>query len=332
MKKRLMFLALAAMGLASCNGGFKKGEAGMLYDIVVDKGGPKIQTGDFVSVNLTLKTDADSVIGSTYDNGIPAMQMWQKPPQKGDIVTGIDLLSEGDSAVIKVNIDSLSKGRPRPAGMKGKYQVYTVKIEKVIAKGNLSDQVFQGRVQAYYTAVVDAAKKLAKSSEPVKIKKYIDDNKLNVTKTDSGLYYVITKPGSGVKAVVGDTVVVNYTLKLVSGKAVETSVKADAIKYKMQLNPMTAYKPIHFAIGTKGMIKGWDQGMQLLNKGAKATFIIPSSLAYGDHGNQQIQPYSTLIFDIELVDIIHPNPNAPKPVATIPPVQARLQPVKPVTK
>ncbi len=326
-----MFLALAAMGLASCTGGFKKGEGGMLYNIVVDKGGPKIQTGDFVSLNLTLKTDADSVIGSTYDNGVPAMQMLPKPQQKGDIVTALDLLSEGDSAVIKVNIDSLSKGRPRPAGMKGKYQVYTVKIEKVISKGNLSDQIFNGRVQAYYTSVVDAAKKLAKTTEPVKIKKYIDDNKLNVTKTDSGLYYVITKPGSGVKAVVGDTVVVNYTLKLVSGKAVETSVKEDAVKYKLPVSPMNPYKPIHFAIGAKGMIKGWDQGMQLLNKGAKATFIIPSSLAYGDHGNQQIQPYSTLIFDIELVDIIKPNPNAPKPVAP-PAPQAQLQPVKPVTK
>ena len=332
MKKRLMFLALAAMGLAGCNSGFKKGEGGMLYNIVVDKGGPKIQAGDFVSLNLTLKTDADSVIGSTYDNGIPAMQMWQKPQQKGDIITAIDLLSEGDSAVIKINIDSLSKGRPRPAGMKGKYQVYTLKIEKVIAKGNLSDQVFQGRVQAYYTGVVDAAKKIAKSAEPVKIKKYIDDNKLNVTKTDSGLYYVITKPGTGVKAAVGDTVVVNYTLKLVSGKVLETSVKADAIKYKLPVNPMmNQYKPIHFAIGSKGMIRGWDLGMQLLNKGAKATFIIPSSLAYGDHGNQQFQPYSTLIFDIELVDIIHPNPNAPKPVAPAPP-QAQLQPSKPVTK
>lgn len=326
MKKKLMFLALAAIGLASCNGGFKKGDAGLLYRVIVDKSGPSIKPGDFVSLNLTLKTDADSVIGSTYDNGMPFMSVMQKPQQKGDVISGIELLSEGDSAVIKINIDSLTKGHPRPAGLKGKYQVYTIKIEKVISKGNLSDQVFQGRAQAYYTSIVDAAKKIAKNAEAGKISKYIADNKLNVTKTDSGLYYVITKPGSGIKPVPGDTVVVNYTLRLVSGKAIETSVKSDAVKYKLPINPMNPYKPIHFAIGTAGMIKGWDQGMQLINKGTTAIFILPSSLAYGEHGSQQIQPFTPLVFDIELVDIIHPNPNAPKPVASLPQLQA--QPVR----
>jgi FKBP-type peptidyl-prolyl cis-trans isomerase FkpA len=328
MKKRLMFFALAAIGLAGCIGGFKKGDGGMLYKIIVDKDGPSIKPGDFVSLNLTFKNDADSVLGSTYDNGMPYMKMIPKPQQKGDIFSGFELLSEGDSAIIKLNIDSLTKGQPRPAGVKGKYQVYLVKIEKVIPKGNLSDQVFQGRVQAYYTAYLDKLKKVAKSAEPGKIKKYIADNNLKVTKTDSGLYYQVTKQGTGIKPGPGDTVVVNYTLKMASGKAVETSVKADAIKYKLPVNPMNPYKPIRFTIGQPGMIKGWNQGMQLLNKGAKATLVIPSSLAYEDHGYQQIQPYTPLIFDVELVDVIHPNPNAPKPAAPAPPAQAHLNPSK----
>src|ERR1700749_4388270 len=119
MKKRLMFLALAAIGLASCNGGFKKGEGGMLYNIITDKSGPTIQPGDFVSLNLTLKTDADSVVGSTYENGLPFMQPIQKPQTKGDVISGIEMLSEGDSAIIKVNIDTLTKGHPRPPSLKG---------------------------------------------------------------------------------------------------------------------------------------------------------------------------------------------------------------------
>src|SRR5258708_4052723 len=193
MKKRLMFLTFAAIGLASCNGGFKKGEKGLLYNIIVDKSGPSIKPGDFVSLNLTLKTDADSVIGSTYDNGLPFMQIMQKPQSKGDVIDGIEMLSEGDSAVIKVNIDSLTKGRPRPAGSKGKYQVYVIKVEKVIPKGNLSDVVFQGRAQAYAKAIMDAAKKM----EPAKIKTYIDKNNLKFSKTPSGLYYTKTKEGPG---------------------------------------------------------------------------------------------------------------------------------------
>jgi FKBP-type peptidyl-prolyl cis-trans isomerase FkpA len=326
MKRKLMFLALAAIGLASCNGGFKKGAGGLLYDIIKDKGAPRIKEGDFVSLNVIIKNDADSVLLSTYDNGIQSMELLPKSQQKGDVLSAIELLGEGDSAVIKTNIDSLGKGRPRQPGQKGKYTVYIVKIERVISKGNLSDQVFQGRAQAYYTSVVEAVKKANQSAEPGKIKKFIADNKLNVTKTDSGLYYQVTKPGTGIKPIPGDTVVVNYTLKLASGKVLETSIKSDAIKYKMALDPR-GYKPMRFAIGTKGMIKGWDQGMQLINKGSQAIFILPSSLAYGAQGGQQVLPYTPLFFYIEMVDVVHPDPNAPKPLSVIPPMQQQ-RPVK----
>ncbi|HEY5326690.1 MAG TPA: FKBP-type peptidyl-prolyl cis-trans isomerase [Mucilaginibacter sp.] len=328
MKRKLGFLALAAIGLASCNGGFKKGDGGLLYDIVKDNSGQAIKEGDFVALNFVQKTDADSVLASTYENGSPVPLIMHKPQYKGDIYAGLMLLREGDSAIVKTNIDStMAKGQPRPKGMKGKYTVFVIKVEKVIPKGNLGQEVFMGRCKAYIQTLSDIAKK----QEPIKIQKYIADNSLKMNKTDSGLYYLVTKSGAGDKPVEGDTVVVNYTLKFITGKAVETSIKSDAIKYKLPINPMNPYKPIRFPLGTKGMIKGWDQGMRLLNKGSKAMFIIPSSLAYGEQGNGQVQPFTTLVFEIELVDIVHPNPNAPKPVVLIPPVQAPRQ-VSPVKK
>jgi FKBP-type peptidyl-prolyl cis-trans isomerase FkpA len=326
MKKRLMFLAAAAIALVSCNGGFKKGDAGLLYNIHVDKDGPSIKDGDFISVNLVAKTDADSVLFSTYDAGHPSYTVVQKSPAKGDIFSGLKMLSEGDSATIKINIDSTikkGKGAPRPP-FKGKYIVYDVKVVKVIPKGNLTDEVFQTKIQDYVKAEAD----LIKKEEPVKIKKYITDSKLKFTQTPSGLYYIITQPGSGAKPAPGDTVVVNYTVKMLSGKVMESSVRAEAIKAKLPINPMNPYKPIRFAVGVAGMIQGMDQGIQLLNKGAKATLVLPSAIAYGERGNGQIQPFTTLVFDVELVDIIHPDPNAPKPAApaaVAPPVQ---QPVK----
>ena len=78
------------------------------------------------------------------------------------------------------------------------------------------------------------------------------------------------------------------------------------------------------------MIKGWNEAFLLFNKGTKATIILPSSLAYGEQGYQSIQPFTPLVFDIELVDVIHPNPNAPKPVVPVMPGQQA--PSKPVTK
>ncbi len=320
-----MFLTLAAIGLASCNGGFKKGEGGLLYNIHVDKDGPSIKEGDFISVNIIAKTDADSVLLNTYDAGHPSFTVVPKPQLKGDIFSGLRLLSEGDSATVKTNIDSITKKGAPKLPFKGKYITYDIKVVKVISKGNLNDTVFQGRIRDYVKNQAD----LMKKEEPARIKKYIDDNKLKVSKTASGLFYVINSQGSGPKPAAGDTVVVNYTVKNITNKILETSIKSEAIKAKLPMNPMNPYKPIRFAIGSKGMIAGMDEGISLLNKGTKATLILPSNLAYGEQGNGMIPPFSTIIFDVELVDIVHPNPNAPKPVVpSMVPPQPTQQPVK----
>jgi FKBP-type peptidyl-prolyl cis-trans isomerase FkpA len=320
MKKNLMFLAFAALGLASCNGGFKKGNGGLLYDIHVDKGGAKIKEGDFISLNLVAKTDGDSVLMSTYEAGHPIVTLLQKAQASGDIFAGVKLLAEGDSATIKTNIDSIYKKGTRRPPFKGKYIVYEVKIEKVIPKGTLSDTAFNGRITSYMKAQADVLRK----AEPEKVKKYIADSKLAVTTTPSGLNYVITKQGTGDKPAVGDTAEVFYAAKYLNGKIFETNIKEVAQQNKTY-NPAMQYKAIRIPVGVKGVIPGWDEGLQLLNKGAKATFVIPSKLAYGEQGYQIIQPFTPLVFDVELVSIIHPDPNAKKPVPAAPMTLQQLQ-------
>ncbi len=322
MKKNLMFLAVAVVGLAGCGGGFKKGDGGMLYNIVDDKSGATIQPGDFVSMNIIAKTDADSVLYSSYENGHPAQfPMPAKPAAKGDVYSALAMLSEGDSAVVKINADSLFKKAPRPPGFKGKYLIYDIKIAKVIAKGKQTEQVFAGQVEAFFKA--ESAK--LKTAEPAKIQKFIADKKLTMTKTDSGLYYQITKPGTGPLPVKGDTAVVNYTGRFLTGKVFDTSSKEVAQKEKTY-NAAAPYVPIHIAVGVGKVIPGWDQGLMLLNKGAKATFVVPSGLAYGERGMQIIAPFTPLTFDIEVLDIIKPNPNAPKSV--VPPMPGSAQELK----
>jgi FKBP-type peptidyl-prolyl cis-trans isomerase FkpA len=312
MKRKLMFLALAAIGLASCNGGFKQGDGGLLYNIHTSKGGAKIKEGDFVSLNMVVKTDGDSVLMNSYDSGRPMAMPMPKAQAKGDIYAGINLLGEGDSATFKIAADSIFKnGQQRPPGFKGKYLVFQVKIDKVIAKGPLNEQVWRGRVTDYLKSQADAVK----TQEPGKIKKYIADHNLKVEKTASGLLYVITNPGTGEKPAVGDTAVVNYTGRLVTGKVFDTSVKEVATKEKVAVDPMRQLAPIRIPVGEGKVIPGWDEGLQLLNKGAKAIFIIPSDIAYKDQGVGPIGPYTPIVFEMEMVSIVHPNPNAPKPAA-----------------
>jgi FKBP-type peptidyl-prolyl cis-trans isomerase FkpA len=312
MKKNLMFLALAAIGLASCNGGYKKGENGLLYNIYTDKSGPKIKEGDFILANLVIKRDDDSVLMSTYEQGRATPLVLPKPQFKGDVFDAMQLLAEGDSASIKVNADSVFKKGVKPATFKGKYVIYNLKIVKLIPKGTANDQVFHETINKYMASLAT----IDKDAEPAKIKDYIAKNKLNVAKTDSGLYYVITKPGTGALIANGDTAVINYTGKLLSGKVFDSSIKSVAVKAKLGSLDQRPFSPIRVAVGAKKVIPGWDQALLLLNKGAVATVVIPSHLGYGSSGAGPIAAFTPITFDLEVIDVIHPKPgSAPAAVA-----------------
>jgi FKBP-type peptidyl-prolyl cis-trans isomerase len=323
MKKKLMFMALATIGLASCNSGYKQAPGGMLYNIHTSKGGPKIKIGDFMAVNVVAKTDADSVIFSTYEQGQPSYRVLEKGAP-GDVMSVFPYLSEGDSVTVKTDMDSLYKKGMRRPPIKGKYIVYEIKVEKVIPKGAGKgvDTVWNAQVKKFY----DGQVALMKKAETSKFKKYIDDNKLVGVTMPDGLFYTITQPGTGDKPAVGDTAEVYYTAKFTNGKVFETNVKEIAQKNN-NYNPGLPYKTIKIPVGVHRVIPGWDEGLQQLNKGAKATFVIPSKLAYGEQGYAVVPPYSPLVFDIQLVNIIKPDPNAPK---AAPPAQPTVQ-IKPVS-
>ncbi|MBW4891067.1 FKBP-type peptidyl-prolyl cis-trans isomerase [Mucilaginibacter sp. HMF5004] len=313
MKKKLMLLAVAAITIAGCKN-FKQGDGGTLYSIVEDKTGPLIKEGDIISLNGVIKNEGDSVLSSTYDAGHPASFAVPKFQFKGDLMWALQQLSEGDSAVFKINVDTVAKksGQPKPPGFKGKYYIYSLRIVKVFSKQkNEADSVFQKRVSAYFKDLSDKAK----NEEPANIKKYIADKKLAVTTTPSGLNYVITTPGNGPKPAVGDTAIVNYTGTFLNGKVFDTSIEAEAKKAN-KFQPGRPYAPAHITVGVHSVIPGWDEGLQLMPKGSKATFVIPSILGYGEQGMQgAISPFTPLVFEIEMIDVKHADPNAPKPAA-----------------
>ena len=108
--------------------------------------------------------------------------------------------------------------------------------------------------------------------------------------TESGLGYKMIKEGAGVQAKNGKTVSVHYTGKLTDGTKFDSSHDRN--------------QPIEFILGKGRVIKGWDEGILYLKVGGKATFIIPSHLAYGERGaGGVIPPNATLIFDVELMDV-----------------------------
>ncbi|HWK59110.1 MAG TPA: FKBP-type peptidyl-prolyl cis-trans isomerase [Parapedobacter sp.] len=309
MKKSIFSLGLAIAILGSACQQFEKGDGGLEYKIVKDNGQPKAQTGDLLSVHLIVKTDRDSLLQSTYDIGLP--QIINIAPDStpglypGDYNSMFRMLGEGDSAVFKLDLDTMATQtmRPKPEFAE-KYIVFNVKVNKHFKKGDLTDSALYAEVNTYFDAEIEKLK----ASEESKIASYIKNNKLEPLKTASGLQYIIVEEGTGEKPAAGDTVQVNYTGALVAtGKVFDTSIKEVAEENDM-FNAMRPYEPAKFAIGVRQVIPGWDEGLLLLPKGSKAKLIIPSELAYGENGDGRgvIPPFAPLVFDIELIDILKP--------------------------
>jgi len=215
------------------------------------------------------------------------------------------LLTLNDSAMVKVPTDSVFKGHEeaRPAFFpKGSFLTFIIKITKV---QSLNEAM----------AERNAGIEKLKQQEAIEANTYIATNKLTPVTTPSGLRYIITKASLLRKPLTGDTVLVNYTGKLLNGKVFDSSIEADA-KAGGLSQPGRNYEPISVVLGGHQVIPGWEEGLALLHEGSKARFIIPSALGYGDKGSGEvIPPYATLIFDLEVVKV---KPGKHLPVAVKP--------------
>ena len=112
--------------------------------------------------------------------------------------------------------------------------------------------------------------------------------------TPSGLRYEVVQPGDPTPPKPTETVKVNYTGALVDGTVFDSSEKSGA--------------PAEFPLD--GVIAGWTEGIQKIGKGGKIKLYVPPQLGYGDEARPGIPPGSTLIFNVELLDI-KPTPAAP---------------------
>ncbi|MEQ8905392.1 FKBP-type peptidyl-prolyl cis-trans isomerase [Ekhidna sp.] len=161
--------------------------------------------------------------------------------------------------------------------------------------------------QGYYDMVAKKAEEAAAKQIVVDneiLDSYLAENNIEAQQTESGLRYVITEEGSGPKPEAGQTVRVNYAGKVISGEYFDTSIESVAKEQEI-FREGRDYAPFSFSLGQGRVIKGWDEGIALLNEGAKATLYIPSPLGYGNRGSGPIiEPNSILIFDVELVEIV----------------------------
>ena len=160
-------------------------------------------------------------------------------------------------------------------------------IEKITIE-RIGDEAEKWDAVAQFNAFVNDKEDRIKDAKEKDIK-FLESVVADMNKTESGLYYKIIKPGKGKSPSAGSNVSVHYRGMLMDGSEFDSSYQRN--------------EPINFALGKGLVISGWDEGIALLNKGASAKLVIPSSLAYGSSGaGGVIPPDATLVFEVELLD------------------------------
>jgi len=114
---------------------------------------------------------------------------------------------------------------------------------------------------------------------------YIKEKNLDATKTDSGMYYVITDPGTGAQPTATSNVTVTYKGSFLNGKVFDES-EADGISFPLNQ-----------------VIKGWTEGIPLFKEGGSGILLIPAHLGYGENDYSTIPGGSVLIFDVKLISV-----------------------------
>ncbi len=267
-------------------------ESGLYFIETVAGKGLAIDTGMWVSVHFKVLLIDGKQLFSSYDRGEPITFEYGKRFDTPGVEQAIGMMKKGGKAMAivpsKIAFGETGRGSVVPPFAT---MIYELEIVNVQTRAEHDKAAAEEKKKAQEKLMKN------KIEEAASLGKYLKEKNITAKPTASGIYYIERVKGTGTKAAAGKLVKVHYTGTLLNG------TKFDSSRDKNQ--------PYEFTLGQGQVIKGWDEGIELMNVGGKATLIIPSNMAYGERDKGTIPPYSTLVFEVELMDVKDAKPAAP---------------------
>ena len=268
------------------------------YEVIIHEksGGQKIIEGDYVYFNVDIVDDKEEVIQSLRN--APELPVVQIPEGAANqisdnpVMEALLLASVGDSLSIILPRDSIPNLTP---GMEdAKFIKYNIAVLEAIGQETFSQRVEAQRLEADSKMIAVKEQEKEKATLSLDLLNQLNDGKFDdrIITDDTGLMYVILEEGTGPIAKAGQLVETSYFGYLRTGETFDNSYMR-GMAYPVQL-------------GRNQVIAGWEIGLQKLNKGSRALFIVPHELGYGEQGSPPIIPArAELIFYIEVGDIFY---------------------------
>jgi len=222
------------------------------------------------------------ITAATFATGAEESK-FKTPQEELSYVLGMDMGASLKRLGTDVDLKTLMQGLEHT--LKGEQTLLTSE-----QANNIKQAFFKKRQEEQAAEQKAAGERNLKEGEA-----FLAENKTRegVKTTESGLQYLIVKQGDGPKPKDTDQVKVHYRGTLIDGTEFDSSHKRG--------------EPVTFPV--KGVIPGWTEGLQLMPVGSTYKLFIPAKLAYGERGaGRQIGPNATLIFEVELLDIVKPEP------------------------
>ena len=272
-----MLAAMAALlMLAACNRN-QKTESGIEYKILRTSDTARTVTkGDFLMVHVKAVAGAsDTVMFNTYESKTP----FNLPSEEPTLKEIFEVIKKGDSVEFFIIADTFyakSMMQPMPKGINpGDKIKFTISIIDIYNQEELQKRQQEKAMEAI---IMDSIATLN-----------ITQNISDLKTTASGLKYQVIKSGKGKKVKSGDKISVKYKGTLLNGSVFDETKPGQP--------------DFTFNVGKQQVIPGWDEGLQLMKEGDVFKLIIPWRLAYGQHGQGPIPPFSTLVFEVELIKV-----------------------------